>query len=37
MTGLSAAMTAVALRAAQGAHLGREPFPEPPDGRLGSA
>ena len=34
MIGLSLAMTAVRVRSAQCAHLGREPFPEPPDGRL---
>ena len=28
-------MTATRVAAAQDAHLGREPFPEPPDGRLG--
>ena len=27
-------MTAVGVGPAQGAHLGREPFPEPLDGRL---
>ena len=34
MMGLSPAMTAAAFDAAQCAHLGREPFPDPPDGRL---